>query len=273
MTPIAWVSRRVLWFATAYTIVILVHEAAHAIVASGAGLDATLFNFWVNVDSTNQATVGQRAAFGVAGPLSSLVLGLIGWGTYRRAIRTRAALPLLYLAAHGVSNFFGNLMSTAFIGDFSNVAIWLGLPMAVRYIASVVGALVTATVLFRTGRELARFTPPHVSRARAVLLGVALPAVIGTALIVVVNQPNPLPGFMAARVGESAFWVFAAAGTLRTGARSREGDAPLAAHWLDGAAAIVCAVIVRMLIPGIPLNSSNGPRGRVPSVFSMMSDW
>ena len=37
--------RRVLWFATAYTIVIIVHEGAHAITAYGLGLEATLFNF------------------------------------------------------------------------------------------------------------------------------------------------------------------------------------------------------------------------------------
>jgi hypothetical protein len=56
-------TRRALWFATAYTIVIIVHEGAHAITAYDFGLETTLFNFWVNIDPANQATIGQRAAY------------------------------------------------------------------------------------------------------------------------------------------------------------------------------------------------------------------
>ena len=68
-------TRRILWFATGYTIVIIVHEGAHAITAYGLGLEATLFNFWVNIDPANQATAAQRAAYGVAGPIAGLVAG------------------------------------------------------------------------------------------------------------------------------------------------------------------------------------------------------
>jgi O-antigen/teichoic acid export membrane protein len=45
-------------------------------------------------------------------------------------------LPLLYLSVFGVGTFFGNLMSTSFVGDFSAAAIALSLPMTVRYAIS-----------------------------------------------------------------------------------------------------------------------------------------
>ena len=43
------------------------------------------------------------------------------------------------------------------------------------------------------------------NRAAAAFAAVVLPAAIGTALIILVNQPTPLPGFVVARIGEGAF--------------------------------------------------------------------
>ena len=248
-------TRRVLWFATAYTIVIIVHESAHAITAYGLGLEATLFNFWVNIDSANQATIGQRAAYGVAGPISSLVIGVVSSLAYRRIQRSAAAMPLLYLAAHGVSNFFGNLMSIAFIGDFSNVAVSMGMPVGVRYALSAAGALVTVSVLFAAGRELVRWMPPQASRAAAALAGVLLPTAIGTMLIILVNQPIPLQGFATARIGEGAFWISAVAGafTAPIPIPSTRDNGSVELHWQDIAIAVVMIAVVRIMVLGIPL--------------------
>jgi hypothetical protein len=247
------VTRRIIWFATAYTIVVIVHEGSHAVTAYALGLEATLYNFWVNIDPTNQATIGQKAAFGVAGPASSLVVGIVAGLAYRRFRWSTAALPLLYLVAHGVSNFSGNLMSAAFIGDFSNVAVWTRLAMGLRYTVSAAGALATAAVLYLAGRELARWTAPQGSRSAVAFAGVVVPAAIGTALIVVGNQPIPLPHFAAARIGEAGFWVFAAAGAFMApmpGARDSARD-ELRTH--DIAIALLVFAVVRMLAFGIRL--------------------
>ena len=248
-----WIVRRVLWFAVAYSIVTVVHEGAHAFVARALGLEATLFNFWVNVDPTHQATTGQRAAFGVAGPLSSLIVGLVSWAGYRTATGTAAALPLLYLAAHGITNFFGNLMSAAFVGDFSNVASWIGLSRTIRYIVSAGGALTVAAVLFRAGRELARLAPAPAGRALTAIGGVLVPALAGTGLIILVNQPTPLPGFAAARMAEGAFWIFAAAGSLTPVSVSNRTDDMLRLQALDVVLASMVIVVIRLMIRGIPL--------------------
>jgi hypothetical protein len=247
------VVRQILWFAIAYTVVILVHEASHAVVARAAGLDVTMFHFWVDIDADNRATLAQRAAFGLAGPVASLVLGIAALIAYRIAYASAAALPLLYVVIFGISNFFGNMMSTAFIGDFSNVAAWLGLPMTVRYALSGLGAVLTVCVLFRAGRELARWRSPWADRLSATITGVIGPALVGTMLIVVINQPVPIAGFTAARAGEAAMWAFAAAG-LFTARRGESGTAHhLRVRWQDVAIAAVVVGLVRVITRGIPL--------------------
>lgn len=246
-------ARSTLWFATAYTAVIIVHECAHGLVAAALGLDATLFHFWVNIDRNNIATAWQRAAFGVAGPVSSLGVGVSAWLFYRGWRRAVAAAPLLLLTACGVSNFFGNLMSAAFIGDFSNVAGWLGLPMLVRYVMSALGAIAVAWVLFVSGRELRRWMPATWSRPTAALVGIVLPVALGTALVILINQPVAIPGFAASRAGEGVMWLFAAAGAAL--APTPPADAGIAKiSWLDAGTAVTVVAIVRLLVRGIPLS-------------------
>jgi hypothetical protein len=249
--------RRILWFATAYTLVIIVHETAHALTAYALGLDTTLYHFWVNIDRAGRATVAGRSAYGVAGPGASLLLGIAAWLAYRnRSIRgSAAAMPSLYLAAMGIGNFFGNLMSAAFIGDFSKVADGLGLPGSARYAVSILGAIVLTAVMFVAGRELGRWTPPRASRATAALTAVVLPVLIGTAVIILVNQPVPIPGFAMARAGESAFWLFAAAGAFTAAPSSAQESADLRLRWQDAAIAVLVVAAVRMMSLGIPLLS------------------
>lgn len=245
-------TRRILWFTTAYTVVIIVHEAAHALTSSAFGFETTLYHFWVDIDADG-GTMSQRAAFGVAGPVSGLVIGFAALIAYRNVTQSAGALPLLYLAAIGISNFFGNLMSASFLGDFSNVAIWLNLPMAIRYGLSALGVIGLSVTLFVAGRELARWRPPGAGRPNAALRVVVLPVVIGTAIIVLINQPVPIPGFAAARAGEAAFWVFAVAGLLT--ARRGSADDPMTSRvrWQEGATAALVVVAVRVMALGIAL--------------------
>src|SRR5262245_14146810 len=127
-------------------IVIILHEGAHAITAVSMGMPTTLFNCWVDYDSSGPSAA-QRATSGAAGPVASLVFGLACWLLYWRAKNSRPGLPFLYLASSGIGNFFGNLMSAAFVGDFSNAALVLGLSQTVRYAASLIGAIGIVVVL------------------------------------------------------------------------------------------------------------------------------
>src|SRR5262249_28753552 len=147
-----------------------------------------------------------------AGPTFSLVVGLVCWVIHQRVTGSRAALPLLYLAALGVGNFFGNLMSVAFVGDFSNAARVLGLGPAIRYSASVTGGVCLAAISFGAGRVLAGSAPPDIGRLGTVWGLVVLPAIVGIALVIVINQPTPMgPSFITARLAEGAMWLVPAA--------------------------------------------------------------
>ena len=125
--------------------------------------------------------------------------------------------------------------SAAFVGDFSNAAIVLGLPPAVRYTASAIGFGGVAVVLFAAGRTLRRWTPEP-------------------PFIVLVNQPTPMgTPFLSARLAEGSFWVFVAVGTLTAPERSTDDERPLAFHPVDALAAVVVTVVVRVMSQGIVL--------------------
>ncbi len=216
------------------------------------GIRATLFNFWVNYDFTSATSIGHRAIVGVAGPLACLFLGLISWFAYRRARQTAAGLPLLFLAASGVANFFGNLMSAAFVGDFSNAATVLGLPSMLRYTASLIGVVAVLAILFAAGREVWQWTPRQASRVSGVLGMIVLPVVIGTVYLIVVNQPTPMgAGFVTARVVEGALWMAAVVGALTARRRDTEHDKPLAPRWFDLAALVLTTIVIKIAARGI----------------------
>lgn len=193
--------RPVLWYATAYSVGILLHEGAHAAAGYAQGASATLYNFWVDFTATEH----QIAIARFAGPAFSLVVGAIATVWWRRCRNSTAGLPLAFLAAFGLSGFFGNLMSASFVGDFSGVARELAVPIPARYVASVIGAIGLATIEFALGRELHRSAPADTSRIAATFGVVIVPVVAGTVLVLLVNYPTPLTGFAAARIGEASF--------------------------------------------------------------------
>jgi hypothetical protein len=157
------------------------------------------------------------------------------------------------LAAHGVSNFFGNLMSAAFVGDFSNAARWLELSNGVRYAATAVGGIGVVTVLYLTGRELARWSSKDWTKIHTVMRLIVGPAVIATALVCLVNQPAPIPGFVPARAGEAAMWLFAILGLWTAAKQDGAHTDQLQLRWADGVAAILTIAAVRVFALGIPL--------------------
>ena len=249
-----WMLRPAAWFGTAYTLIIIIHETAHAVTAAALGIPSTLFNFWVNHDFS-RATVDQRAVVFAAGPTFSLVVGLACWLAYRQVKSSGAGVPLTYLAALGIGNFFGNLISTAFVGDFSNAALVLGLTSGARYTVSLAGAAGLLAVSFWAGRELALWAPGGVGRTAAVIGLIALPAVVGMALVVVINQPTPMgASFITARAGEAAVWlVVGAVGAVSTIERRPAKAKRWSLRLLDGIVALAAVAAVRIMATGIRL--------------------
>jgi hypothetical protein len=247
----AWALRPIVLFSATYTIVGILHELTHALTAYALRIPSTLTPIAVNLDRAH-GTLNQRAVIGVAGPVFALVVGLFSWGAYIRARDSRLGLPFLYLVMFGINTFFGNLMSTAFVGDFSLLASTLQLPMPVRYSASAVGMLLLCGCSFLIGLELRRWAPVEVSATKAMIGMVALPAIFGTAIALLIFLPMPV-AFAYGRLAESSFWIFAAVGTTVSRKRPMERRRNLDLAWADIALLLVAVLVVRLTVGGITL--------------------
>lgn len=247
-----WVLRPAVWFAAASMLTTTLHELTHACVAYALGVQSTLLNYMVDLHDA-QVMGSQRAIIGIAGPVFCLIIGLSAWIAYRKGRDAAVALPLLYMAVFGTATFFGNLMSASFIGDFSFAAIAMGLPISLRYALSLCGVVGVAAIHFKAGKELMRFVPADSGGFTGMLGIVALPAIVGTAAVIALNQPMP-PSFAIVRSVEAAFWVFAGLGAIMSERRSATGFEHLMLRWVDGAAMVVATLIVRMLVRGVPFN-------------------
>jgi len=229
----------------------ILHELAHAATAFALGVRSTLFNYFADLHITQiQAATNRPVLISVAGPLFCLAFGILSWLTFRRARGSVAELPLLYLSVFGVATFFGNLMSTSFVGDFSGAAVALRLPMTVRYAITAIGGVSVAAIHFWVGRELVQWIPAHIGKGAGMLGIIALPMVLGTAGVILVNWPMPEASAYA-RVAEASFWLFAAVGALMTRRDSRK-RAGLGLRWSDGAVTLLAVLIVRLMVRGIP---------------------
>ena len=249
LTNWVWALRPIVLFAATYMIVGIIHELTHALVAYAFHIPSTLFHFAANIDRTH-GTLNQHAVVSVAGPLLVLAIGLLSWGVYMSTRNSRLGLPFLYFVMFGVGTFFGNVMSTAFVGDFSRLALTLQLPMTVRYSASVLGMLLLCGLSFLIGMELRRWAPVGVSATKAMIGMVAVPAVIGTAIVLVIFLPLP-SNFAYARIAESSFWIAAAVGMLVSRKRQTFNRRTLDLGWADIALLLVAALLVRLMASGI----------------------
>ena len=246
--------RPILWFTVASMAVTILHELAHALTAFVLGVRSTLFSYFADIDLTAaQAATNIPALIAIAGPSFCLAVGIFSWGMFRRARNPRARLPLLFLTVFGIATFGGNLMSAPFVGDFSGAADTLGLPMSVRYGIAAAGLISVAAVHFWAGRELIQGVPEHAGKARGTFGFIAYPVVLGTAAVILVNQPMPV-AFATARIAEASFWLFAVVGALVTRKRSPGSLGTFDLRWADGTAALFAIVVVRLMVRGIPLS-------------------
>jgi hypothetical protein len=245
----AWSFRPVIVFATAYIIIAISHESAHALTAYALDIPCTLFPFAVEL-ARDRGTVMQRVVIGVAGPLCALLIGLICWLCYRRVRGSRSELMLLFLATFGTGTFFGNLMSAAFVGDFSRAALALRLPITVRYVASLIGLLSICAVHFMAGWELRRLSPAGSSRLRAMILMVVFPAIAGMAIVTLSSLPMP-SALIFGRLMEALFWIFGAAGVLMSRQSASADHRTLHTGWADVVVLAAAIIALRVMAVGI----------------------
>jgi len=245
----AWSLRPLVLFVAAYTIIGVVHELAHALTAYVFKVPFVLWHLYVDLDRS-AGTLNERAVIGAAGPLLCLIIGLVCLFIYRLA---KPELWLLYLGWFGVATLLGNLMSTAFVGDFSALAGMLRLPMWLRYSVSIIGALSLCGFAFLVGREMRKWAPEQIGRVKATIGMIVVPVIAGTALTLLIYLPMP-SNLGVGRLGEASFWIFAAVGALVSPNPSRYFQL-YRVHWVDFAILLVAIGVVRLMAHGIAFGS------------------
>ena len=241
-------ARPTLVFVAAYMTTMTSHEVAHALMACQLGFASTIFQLWVSPE-TADATPAQMAAIAATGPAFSLMTGALGWIGYR--LRQRS-LGFLMMGLVGTYACLGPWIGAALGGgDMHIVLRALDAPPAIRVVISIAGALGLAAFMFWCGKLLARNAPPGISRVPSVLVMIAGPWVIGTALAVLLYLPLPRE-LIFSTVGGSVFWLFAVIG----GAVDRDVSPRPPARaigYADAGFALAAFVIVRMLSGGVRL--------------------
>ena len=243
-----WSLRPLVLFVSAYTIIGILHEWAHALTAYTLKVPSVLFHLYVHLDPAH-GTLNQRAIIGVAGPLFCLVVGLVCWFAYYATVRNRAELLLLYLGWFGIATLLGNLISTPFVGDFSALAQAFQLRMPIRYALSVIGVLLLCGLAFLVGRELRRWAPPEVGAAKALVGVIIIPVIVGTVTAILIFLPMPSQ-FAVARMAESSFWIVAVFGNLLSRKQFQRIPRP-GLSWSDVAILLVAVILVRLMAGGI----------------------
>jgi hypothetical protein len=242
--------RTTLLFFTGYALNTEAHEAAHALMAYSLGIRSTLFHYYVDPAFTSVDSM-PRVLVAMAGPVFSLVFGLLCWLIYRKIRRLPSKLSWLYLAIFGISIFLGNLFSASYAGDLGTAATILNIAPTVRLLISITGLILSSIFLYNMGQELVKWAPHGSGRTMAMVHMVLLPAVLGTAVVILAFLPLP-PEFIVGWIATTAFWLFAAGGAYLASAIATPGG-DLRTRPLEYVAAAVVLAMVRILVVGVNL--------------------
>jgi hypothetical protein len=106
--------------------------------------------------------------------------------------------------------------------------------------------------MFWLGRQLREWIPDKVGKTFGVIGVVVAPIILGTAIIILINQPVPsCPPFVSSRLSQAGLGMFTLLGAVRPGASAAGRSFRL--WWIDGTVAITAVLIVRILVFGITL--------------------
>lgn len=251
MSTLAAAARPTILFVVAYALNTTPHEAFHALTAYWLGFNSTIFQMWVNPDIAS-ATPAQLATIAAAGPIFSLTLGVLCLLLYAHLRLRPSGLWFFMLAFVGIVCFLGPLAGAHFGGDFQTALALLGAPGWVTAVVSVAGWLFLVAFTFLMGRELPRWSPPHFSRAAAVISTAVAPATAGTFLILILYWPLP-QSLVVSTIAGTFFWIPATMGVFVGFDRPRPMRALPVFTCEDAVVAIAAIAMIRIFATGVRL--------------------
>lgn len=165
---------------------VTLHEGGHAVAGLVRGLTPTLS---ANaVDYSTEPSRSTQLVTAAAGPLLSLVLGLLCYVFGRSAGRGFLRLFGLWLALVSMQNFFGSLFIAPFarVGDTGMVMELLGAPAVAYVVMGLLGAFLTVFNARLLAGQIVRYAQGTDQLRHTVLF----PWLIGTAVVVALTLLN-----------------------------------------------------------------------------------
>jgi hypothetical protein len=176
----------------------ILHELAHAIAGLRLGSEPVLYHNYVQHLHMEELTSSQIISIALAGPLTSLLQGLIAAGFFLK-IRSRGLpqLLLLWISVLGFTNFLGYVMTGPFFkaGDIGKAYALSGTGIAVQIILAILAALALLLVANRMSRPFLEFSykenwiKPEKNAVKFSFSILFLPWMIGSVMITFLYLP------------------------------------------------------------------------------------
>jgi len=224
-------------FAFSELLTAALHETGHGLMAQALGFSPKIYAFF---EDNPTGTIHQSLAILAAGPIASLILGLLFRAWYRSTPTgySFARLLLFWMAWLGIMQFVNYIIVTPWLtaGDTAVIADLLHAPVWVRYVASAVGWIVLFLLTKPAAHDMLALAPQAATletprdRRRFIMGGFYLPLIVGTALTApggIGGQPMIVLYGLLATIGNIGIIALS---LFRTGdefAVDRGQDAPL----------------------------------------------
>ena len=171
----------------------LLHESAHAVAGLVQGLTPTISPF--SVEFAPEGTTSQQVVTAAAGPVFSLVMGLVLMAVARTWGRGIVRLFWMWLSFMGVMNFAGYCFIAPFAhaGDTGKILALLHAPPVISILVGLVGAAVIIWLARRFAVEVKRYASELTSERQLAfypwLLGTPIVLVMGAAELATFDIP------------------------------------------------------------------------------------
>src|SRR5690606_30347715 len=185
-------------YITAFLATTLIHELGHAVTGKILGSDPVLHHNFVAHLSPENISPEQTVAIALAGPILSLLQGIVAGITYLKSKRHNLkTLFLLWFAILGLNNFLGYMM-TGFLfqeGDIGRAFAILGIPLAMQIAISVLAALALLFMAYKMTKPFLKFSyraqwvDSEGSRVTFSLHTLILPWILGSAVVTLAYLP------------------------------------------------------------------------------------
>jgi hypothetical protein len=250
-------------FVLAFCVTTMLHEFAHGFVSLALGGRAVVYTTYVR---HGPLAPRQRALTSAAGPLTSLLQGVVAVLALPESGPATVRLFVLWLALHGFVNFFGYLITAPFepTADVGKILGIVGGGRRTAFGILAIGLAANIAIGVLSARSLLELAPgqdslsPGVARSLHMLLIAVAPWIVGAFVVTFVRRPAPHRASMRYPFFSGFFTLAALAeadGVTAVRASPDAWDGLVWWPWLIAVAAL--AILFRtVLARGVPLGRS-----------------